>query len=446
MSQRGEDPPRCPAVGSHGPSHDGHQRQIAFYFHVIRLYRPLDARQHVLLVLLKLILVNDHAHGIDTRRHMLKGDAVLFEDLQHLAAEADLGVHHVFLYVDRHEAFLARDAGDGIIRAVAGAGHDHRPFVLRTVGVADVDGDARLAHREDGVLMQYGRSHIGKFPQLPIGDDADHRRIFDDPGIRNQEPGHVRPVLVQIRAHRFRHDGASDIGTASGKGLDTAVGKSPVKSGDHRRRHLLQARGQHLICLVRVKFALFVEADHLRRIDERVVQICGHDPAVQVLPSGRRIIAACLFRKVLRDDLEFILQGKLQVQPADDLIVPGLDLPQHPFKIFAVGRGIIALVQHVRHFYILGETFARRGRHHITSVLIRADDISHFAELLRAGQGTSSEFHHFFHSSISSFFSGGHLFLPHGSSARSFPFINKSLMIISGIFQEDNSFFLDKGG
>ena len=57
----------------------------------------MDSRDHGLFVFLKFGLMDKYGHGIDSRRHMLEGDAVFFKYLQNLAAKPYLGVHPGFL-------------------------------------------------------------------------------------------------------------------------------------------------------------------------------------------------------------------------------------------------------------------------------------------------------------------------------------------------------------
>ncbi len=60
-------------------------------------------------------------------------------------------------------------------------------LVLRLVGIPDIDGNAFLSHREDGILMENPGSHIGKLAQLAVRNDINSLWILDNAGICNQK-------------------------------------------------------------------------------------------------------------------------------------------------------------------------------------------------------------------------------------------------------------------
>ena len=175
---------------------------------------------------------------------MLKGDAVLFKHAEHLSPKPNLGIHHGLLYVNRAESLLAGNSGDGVTRLAAGALHNKCALVLRTVGVPDIDGNALLAHRENGVLMKDAGSHVGKLPQFLVCNGLDNFRILHDSGVCHQNAGHIRPVLVHIRVDGLGHDRARNIGTASGKCFDGPIRLGTVKTRDNSLLHMLQTLGQ----------------------------------------------------------------------------------------------------------------------------------------------------------------------------------------------------------
>ena len=146
---------------------------------------------------------------------MLEGDAVLREDGQKPRGEAHLGVQHGLLDGDARKALFARDAGDdALLDGLIRPGHDHGAGILGAVGVADVDGDARLADGEHRVLVEDGRAHVAELPELGIGDVVDDLGGIHHPGVRGQHAGNVRPVLVEVSPHGLGDDGARDVRAA----------------------------------------------------------------------------------------------------------------------------------------------------------------------------------------------------------------------------------------
>ena len=95
-----------------------------------------------------------------------------------------------------------------------------------------------------------------------------------------QHAGDVGPVLVEVRVDGAGHDGAGDVGAASGKGADAAVRVCPVEAGDHGPLHLRQAGGHLLVGSLGVKDTVLVEENHLCRVDKLISQELGHDVAV----------------------------------------------------------------------------------------------------------------------------------------------------------------------
>ena len=202
---------------------------------------------------------------------MLKVDAVLFEHAEHSPPESHLGVHHGLLNIDGTETLLARDACDGVAGLAAGALHDQSALVLGAVGVADVDGNALLAHRENGILVEHAGAHVGQLPQLLICNGFDYFRILYDARIGHQHAGDVGPVLVHVGVNGFGHNGAGDVGAAPGEGLDAAVVFGPVEARDHGPLYIGKAFGQLMVRVLGLQVAVVVEEDNLRGVDEFIV-------------------------------------------------------------------------------------------------------------------------------------------------------------------------------
>ena len=192
--------------------------------------RALDSGENSLFFFLKLVLMNEDRHGIDSGRHMLEGDAVFLEYLKNFSSEPNLGVHHRFIDVHGTEALLSGNSCDGVTRALAGILDDHGTRIFRTVRVADIDRDPFFSHREDRVLVKNACAHVGELAKFCVGDGLDRSRILNDPRVGYKETGNIGPVLVEVCLDRAGYDGTCDIGTTAGEGMDRSVRLSAVES------------------------------------------------------------------------------------------------------------------------------------------------------------------------------------------------------------------------
>ena len=211
MGQGRENSSRSSPGGLHTPAYHSDQGQIRFQLDVVRMYGLVDPCNDLLLLFLKDIFMDKDGHGINPGRHMLDRNLVFFKHLQHLATESYLGIHHGLFNGNGNKAVCPRNSRDGVPGLPAGALHDQSSLVLGLVRVADVDRNARLSHRENGILMKHACPHIGQLPQLLVGDGLNGLGILDNPGIRNQKAGYIGPVLIQIRLHGQSHQRTGDI-------------------------------------------------------------------------------------------------------------------------------------------------------------------------------------------------------------------------------------------
>ncbi len=295
--------------------------------------------------------LDDDGHGVDAGGDVLKGDVVRGEDIQHLGAEADLTVHHILFDQDGAEALMTGDAGNGARRGVLRhVRDDQRAGIFRVVGVADVDGDVRALHRENGVFMQDGGAHVGKLAQFAVGDDVDRARVVDDLRVRGEHAGDIGPVLVNIGVDSAGDNGAGDVGSAAGEGLDLAVGGRAVEAGDDRAEGGGQDFAQAAVGLVGEEIARRVEMNVVRGVDEFIADEGGEDFGVQVFAAAGHVIPFRGALQVLADDLNFGFQIEVQFQVFDDVGETLLDLAEDGFEVFAVRGGVIAGVEHVGDF------------------------------------------------------------------------------------------------
>ena len=102
---------------------------------------------------------------------MFEGNALVFQHLQHLAAKADLAVHHILLDADDAVSLMPGNAGNrGDSHLMRSVFADHGAGMVRLVGVPYIGRDTGPVHREHGVLMQYGSAHMAQFPQFLVSD------------------------------------------------------------------------------------------------------------------------------------------------------------------------------------------------------------------------------------------------------------------------------------
>ena len=163
---------------------------------------------------------------------------------------------------------ISGDTGDDIFGLLAGASHDPGTVVFRRIGIADIDGNTLLAYREDGILMQYGSSHICQLAKFAVSDGLNSLGMIDDSGICDQETGHIRPILIDIRFGSLSNNRTSNIGSASGEGLYRSVRHRTVESGNYRFLALCQSGTKYFVGLRCIKLTVFIEENYSCRINE----------------------------------------------------------------------------------------------------------------------------------------------------------------------------------
>ena len=119
---------------------------------------------------------------------MLKGYAVVFKHLKHLPAKAKLGVHHVLFNGYGGKASMTGYTCNCEFAVVAARLLDnHSARVVRLVCIFNINRYARFSNREDRLFMKHTRSHIGKLPQLMVGDCLNRLRVRDYPWVADQK-------------------------------------------------------------------------------------------------------------------------------------------------------------------------------------------------------------------------------------------------------------------
>ena len=330
---------------------------------------------------------------------MLKGDLVLLKYLQHLTTEAHLGVHAVLLDGDDREALLARHTRDDVLGVVAQRmGYDHGALVLGAVGVADVDGNAGGADGEHGVLVENGSTHVGQLAELAVGDLLDDAGVVDDAGVGHHEAGHVSPVLIEIGLGGLCYDGAGDIGSTAGEGLDGAVGGAAVEAGDDGVLVLLQLSRKLGVGLFLIQRAVVLEEDDVLGIDEVKTQIFRQNQGVEVLTAGGGITAACGVKHGVLDVVQLTGDVEIQAQVGNDAYVTGTDLVVAGFDGLHGGAGldeVVAAVEQVGDLGIALVPLTGGGGNDVAAVGIGLDDGGYLTEMLGIGQRAAAEFDNF---------------------------------------------------
>ena len=201
-----------PVAPRHISSDNRNQRKIPVD-RDLRPERALDFRNDRMHMPCRLFFKHNDTDDVHAGRDMLDIDAVPLKYSQNLSQKADLARHMLFVNDKGNETLFAGDSRDR--RALSGIPRDHGAVMLRLVGIADVDGDSAVLHRQNAVLMKHVRSHIGKLAQLLIGDASDRLRIFCKSRIRRINTGNIRPVLIDLRTQKSCEIGACDIRPAA---------------------------------------------------------------------------------------------------------------------------------------------------------------------------------------------------------------------------------------
>ena len=363
---------------------------------VVRMELLLKGTDDFLQLVFDGFLLDDHGEGVDAGGYVVEADPQILQDGQGPADESDLAVHHALVNVDDREGLLAGDAGQDPPVVIGGLGGDDGAGILRGVGVADVDGDAGLADREDGLLVEDARAHVGQLPQLHIGNVFDRSWIIDDPGVGHQKAGHIRPVLIDRGPGRPGDQGAGHIRAAPGQDAHLArILIASVESGKDGPLVFGQFGGQGLVGLLRQEPAFAVEENEILCIDKVVAQIGGDQDGRQEFPPAHDIVFGAAFLKGLVDGLEPAVQVHVDAQ----IVLDGpVAVHDHMEKLFigdiAVRLGL-AEEEEVGDLVVVREPFSRRGHDHVPSFGVCFDDVFDLLQLDSVRNGGSAEFYCF---------------------------------------------------
>ena len=215
---------------------------------------------------------------------MLEVDAVRFEDLQEAAAETNHLVHQDLLDLDEVKIFSAGDAGHDPV-VLGTSGDDTGEGAVWIVGVLDLDGNARLADRIDGLVVQNVGAHVGQFAELLVSQGLDVLGILDEPRVSHHEAVDVRPVLIELGSHGPGRHGAGNIAAAAGESLHFAARRAAVETGHDDEAVAFQLFAQPLVSLF-LDQPVALDLEEFRRFDEARAEPGGDDLAAEVFAAG----------------------------------------------------------------------------------------------------------------------------------------------------------------
>ena len=360
--------------------------------------------QHFLNVAQKLILagpqlVRRHHQGnaVNARGQVLQHQLILFQHLQNPPQHAHLIAHAVFGDGDNGEILPSGDTRNevsvqALLRLVEGL-HDHGARMLRLIGVADVQGNILLPHREDGPLVKHLGSDVAQLPQLRVGNALNGQRVLHNPGVRHEEARHIRPVFIHIRVQGRRRQGAGDVAAAPGKGLDAPVGHSAVKARDHHPPAGGRP-GQDLVALLLVHRAVQVKLQPQLAVQEVVAQVVRHEPCREIFAPAHQLVLADACVHLLAQGGKLRFQVRFQPQVVPNLHVSRADHVEYRIAGHPVFKMCIAQIQQVRQLVVVGKPLSCGGNDDHPPGRVRLHNTLHLFKLLGVRHGGAAEFQH----------------------------------------------------
>ncbi|MPN28836.1 hypothetical protein SDC9_176281 [bioreactor metagenome] len=141
---------------------------------------------------------------------------------------------------EQHELFDDKPAITGLDRytdqrhrGTIPFGYDRRSGSLGVVGVFHTDGDAGIADRGDGLLVEYVETDRSQLAHFAIGHRVDHLGVGDDAGVSHEHARHVGPILIQLGMHAPCHDRSGDVASTTGEGFYLPQTGFPIESRKH---------------------------------------------------------------------------------------------------------------------------------------------------------------------------------------------------------------------
>ena len=327
--------------------HHGDQGHGRHDGQVVRLAVNADLLQKLLFLVVDVRLGHDHRNAVNAGRHVFDGHVIALKHADQLPEEVLLFSKPVLFNGDDAKILAARYARQDGILLFKRLGHDQRARVVRAARIFDVDGDIRLPHRKHGILMQHLRAHVGKLPQLLVGDAADGPGIPHNAGIRHQEARHVGPVFIELRVRSPGDQGPRDVAAAAGEGEDLPLFPAAVEARDHGIGHRGKPLLDQAVGLRRVQNPVRVKAYQLRAVRKGPAQVLSQQEGADVLPAAGAVIPAGPPADLITDAVKRLLQRQGQPKAVFDLLKTAADDIKHILKLQLVAGQLIAHQQHV---------------------------------------------------------------------------------------------------
>ena len=207
--------------------------------------------------------------------------------------------------------------------------------------------------------MQHGRAHVGKGPEFPVSQVFHRMRSVNDPGISREKSGNVCPVLIEVRLDRAGREASCHIGSASGKGVDDAVGICSVKSRDHSLLQRPEGSSHGPPRHGLVQLSGFRKADTPRGIHKCVSEKLCQNAGIQILSAACHIILLRMIIQMLPERFNLLVQREVHAKAFKDLLKPSPDLLQDGLKGLPCVRLLPAVQKKIRHLRVLRESFPR---------------------------------------------------------------------------------------
>ena len=122
--------------------------------------------------------------------------------------------------------------------------------------------------------MQHLRAHGPQQAHLPVAHRGHADGILHQLRVGGHQPIHIRPVFIEARAQRRRHQRAADVRTAAGERAHAPFAVRAIKAGQDGVFQRLEAAQQAVIARLQFRPAV-AQADDLRRVDEFPAQVFG---------------------------------------------------------------------------------------------------------------------------------------------------------------------------
>ena len=322
-----------------------------------------------------ILLLHHGAKAVDTGGHVLNGNVIALEDRKRAAHKADARLGAVAGNVDGDKTALAGHAGnDGLRLTLVSRLANDGAGVLRRIGVLDDQRNTRLTHREHGLLVQDACAHVRKLAQLLVGNARNGLSLGHNARIGRIETRDVGPVLVQVGAQALGQDRARDIAAATIEQLDLALARRAVETG-HNKAALLAVLLHQLGGAVHAERTVVMERHNRRGVQERQVQVLGHQASSEVLAAAYKLLGGVAARAgALGKGRELLADGIGELQLVSDIKIALANVLEQFLARHVILNVRVNQVEQVGHLGVALKAAAAGGNHHKTAGRVGIDD------------------------------------------------------------------------